>query len=158
MFSKRILSNIWGNIFVIYLERKAVEFYVRFNWLRIASLGYVCEKAEKSPILIKADCYKTHAWSTSVGKELLLQIVWKSDIWFGRRHYVTHGRDLHSKAFFCDHNWKKRTSVHSGVRKNWTNWKNGTTVFVSETGTTVHILRNWVTVIFLANWCLILSF
>jgi hypothetical protein len=27
MFSKRVLSNIWGNIFVIYLERKDVEFY-----------------------------------------------------------------------------------------------------------------------------------
>jgi len=158
MLSKRVLFNIWGNIFVICLERKAVEFYVGFNWLRWALLGYVYEKAEKSSILIKADCHKTRAWSTSVCKELLLWIVWKSDIWFGRRHYVTHGRDLHSKAFFCDQNWKKRTSVHSGVRKNWTNGKNGTNVFVWETGTIVHILRKWITVIFLANWCLILSF
>jgi len=31
MFSERFPSNVWENIFVIYLERKAVEFYVGFN-------------------------------------------------------------------------------------------------------------------------------
>jgi hypothetical protein len=31
MFSKRFLSDIWENIFVIYLERKDVEFYFGFN-------------------------------------------------------------------------------------------------------------------------------
>ena len=31
MFSERFPSNVWGNIFVIYLERKAVEFYVSFK-------------------------------------------------------------------------------------------------------------------------------
>jgi hypothetical protein len=142
---------------------KNVEFYVGFNWLRIALLRIallwcVCEKSDKSSAVIEADCYKTGGWSTSVCKELLLQILLKSDIRFGRRLYATHGRDLHSIAFFCDNNWKKRTSVHSGVRKNWTNQKNGTTVFVWEIGTFVHTLSNWVTVIFLTNCCLILSF
>jgi hypothetical protein len=71
MFSKRFLSNISENILVIYLERKDVEFYFGFNWLRIVLLGRVCEKANRSFALIKADCYKTRAWSTSVCKELL---------------------------------------------------------------------------------------
>jgi hypothetical protein len=58
MFRKRVLSDIWGNIFVIYLERKDVEFYVGFNWLRIVLLGCVCEKADKCFVLIKAYCNK----------------------------------------------------------------------------------------------------
>ena len=138
-----VFSNIWENIFVIYLERKYVEFYFGFNWLRITLLGLVCEKADRSSVLIKADCYKTRAWSTSVCKEMLSRIVWKCGKRFGRRHYVTHGRDLHSKAFFCSfvkNNWKKRTSVHSGGRKNWTNRKNGTTVIVWDSG---KIVRTW---------------
>ena len=128
MFSKRVPSNIWGNIFVIHFERKDVDFYVGYNWMGIGWNGCVCEKSDKSSILIEADCYKTRAWSTIVCNELLLRTVRKSDKRFGHRHYVTHGRDLYSKAFFCDNNWKKRTSVHSGVRKNWTNRKNGTIV------------------------------
>jgi len=59
---------------------KNVEFYVGFSWLRIALLGRVFEKADKSSTLIKADCYKTGGWSTSVCKELLLRILLKSDI------------------------------------------------------------------------------
>jgi hypothetical protein len=39
MFSKRVLSNIWENIFIIYLERKDVEFNVGFKWLRISLKG-----------------------------------------------------------------------------------------------------------------------
>jgi hypothetical protein len=71
IFSKRVLSNIWENIFVIYLERKDVEFYFGFNCLRIGLNGCVCEKSDKSSLVREADCYKTRAWSTSVCKELL---------------------------------------------------------------------------------------
>ena len=49
MFSKRVPSNIWGNIFVIYLERKDVEFYVCFNWMRISLNGRVYEKFVNLP-------------------------------------------------------------------------------------------------------------
>jgi hypothetical protein len=44
MFSKRVPSNIWENIFVIYFERKDVEFYVCFNGMRISLKGRVYEK------------------------------------------------------------------------------------------------------------------
>ena len=71
IFSKRVLSNIWGNICVIHLERKDVDFYVGFSWMRVGLNGCVCKKSEKSSVLIEADCYKSRAWSTSVCKELL---------------------------------------------------------------------------------------
>jgi len=53
MFSERFPSNVWGNIFVIYLERKVVEFYVGFNWLRINLNGRVCEKFVNLPLGLK---------------------------------------------------------------------------------------------------------
>jgi hypothetical protein len=49
ILSKRFLSNIWENIFVIYLERKDVEFYVGFDWMRISLNRFVCEKFVNLP-------------------------------------------------------------------------------------------------------------
>jgi hypothetical protein len=62
-------------MFVINLQGRDVEFCVGFNWLGLCLNGSVCEKADKSSVLIQADCYKTRAWSTSVCNELLLGTV-----------------------------------------------------------------------------------
>jgi len=48
-FSKRFLSNIWENIFIIYLERKDAEFYVCFDWLRTSLNRRVYEKFVNFP-------------------------------------------------------------------------------------------------------------
>jgi len=72
IFSKIPLSSTWGeDIFLIHLERKDVDFYVGFSWMRIGLNGRYCEKSDKTSVLIEADCYKTCAWSTNVCKELL---------------------------------------------------------------------------------------